>query len=156
MKLEAVVLTATTLIALSSIAFIPRGKWLQAQFVFLFVQFLTWISGLCVVELRLLEYPYRELSSINRTSLVFEYLVLPLLSVHLNARFPNGATRPVKIGLYAGITSVLTAVEYLLERYTEVIKYSGWEWYWTFSSVWLVLWLSRVATTWFFKKGGIF
>jgi hypothetical protein len=155
MKLESSCINRLFIDCISSIAFIPRGKWLQAQFVFLFVQFLTWISGFCVVELRLLEYPYRELSRINRTSFVFEYLLLPLLCVHLNARFPNRAARPVKIGLYAGITSVLTAVEFLLERYTDVIKYIGWEWYWTFISVWLVLWLSRTATGWFFKKGGI-
>jgi hypothetical protein len=148
-----VVLIASTLIAISSIAFSPRHKWLQAHFVFLFVQFLTWISGLCVVELRLLEYPYIILGRINRTSFVFEYLILPLVSVHLNSRFPHRATGLMKLGLYGGITSILTAVEYLLERYTEVIKYTGWEWYWTFISVWLVLWLSRAASEWFFKTG---
>jgi hypothetical protein len=78
-------------------------------------------------------------------------LILPLLCVHFNARFPNHASRRAKIGFYAGITSILTAMEYLLERYTEVIKYTGWEWYWTFISVWLVLWLSRTTTVWFFK-----
>lgn len=155
MKLEAVILIASSLIATLSILFIPRHKWLQAQFVFLFVQLPTWILGLCVVELRLLEYPYRELSSINRTSFVFEYLILPLLCVHLNVRFPSHASRGVKIGLYAGITSVLTSVEFLLERYTEVIKYTGWEWYWTFISVWFVLWLSRTTTVWFFKRDRI-
>ena len=155
MKLEAVILIASSLISIISIVFIPKHKWLQAQFVFLYVQLLTWVLGLSVVELRLLEYPYRELSNINRTSFVFEYLILPLLCVHLNARFPNHATWRAKIGLYAGITAVLTVVEYLLERYTEVITYTEWQWYWTFISVLFVLWLSRLTTLWFFKQDSV-
>lgn len=152
MKIELIILISACLISLLSIFLIPKTKRIQAQFVFLFVQFPAWVLGLSAVELKLLEYPYRELSSINRTSFIFEYFILPVVCVHLNARFPEHASIVKKLGLYIGVASIFTLAEFILERYTEVIKYTGWEWYWTFLSVWFILWVSRVITLWFFGK----
>lgn len=151
MMLEPAILIFTPMIAILSIIFVPAAKRFQAQFVLLFVQLPTWLLGLCAVQMHLLEYPYREFSKVNRTSFIFEYLVLPILCIHFNAHFPNRATRLKKLGFYAGISLTLTGVEFLLERYTALIKYTGWQWYWTFLSVCLILWLSRITTLWFFK-----
>jgi hypothetical protein len=152
MRLEAILLIAVTLISIISLLFIPKKKRFQAQLIFLFVQFPTWILGLSAVELRLLEYPYRELSKVNRTSFIFEYLVLPVLCIHFNAHFPQNVTRKKKLVFYLGTTSILTGVEVVLEKFTDVIKYTGWKWYMTFLSVWFVLWLSRIVTSWYFKN----
>ncbi len=152
MILEWSVLYISSIIAIFSIFYIPKNKRLQAQFLFLFIQFPTWMLGLSAVELHLLEYPYRELSKINRTSFIFEYLILPVLCIHFNAHFPKHATKLVKVGLYIGTSLSLTVVEIFLERYTDVIKYTGWDWYWTFLSVLFILWLSRIASLYFFRN----
>lgn len=150
MRLEAIILIGVSLIAIFSLFFIPKQKRFQAQFVFLFVQFVTWMLGLSAVELHFLEYPYRELSKVNRTSFIFEYLILPILCIHFNARFPQHGNIKKKLGFYFGTLSILTGFEVVLEKYTEVIKYTGWKWYITFLSVWFVLWISRITTLWFF------
>ncbi len=152
MRTETILLAAATLVSLSSLLFIPKKYRLQAQFVFTFVQFPTWVLGLIAVELRLLEYPYRELSRVNRTSFIFEYMILPVLCIHFNAHFRHHASRPKKLGYYLGTASIITAVEFVIERYSMVLRYTGWQWYMTFLGVWLVLWLSKASARWFLGK----
>jgi hypothetical protein len=120
------------------------------QFIILFVQLPAWLLGLSAVQLGLLEYPYRELASVNRTSFIFEYLVLPILCVHINNYYPWKESTLIKIIYFAIISSLLTGFEVLLEKYTMVIKYTGWEWHWTFLSVIFIFLLSQKAVEWFF------
>lgn len=150
MRLESIILAAATLIPLLTLLLVPKKNWIQAQFVFLFTQLPTWLFGLIVVERHLLEYPYRELSKVNSTSFIFEYLVLPIICVHFNAHFPVKATKMKKLLFYLVTSLIFTIGELILERYTTLIKYTGWEWYMTFLSVWFVLWLSKITTQWFF------
>jgi hypothetical protein len=152
MRLEAVLLVAVPIITVVSLMFVPKSKLIQAQFIFQFVQFLTWVLGLTAVELGLIEYPYRELSSVNRTSFIFEFLVLPIMCIHFNMRFPECSSKVVKCTYYFGITLVFTLVEYLVEKYTLILKYTGWHLYWTFISICFIFWLSRKTTQWFFKE----
>ena len=79
--------TATTVV---SLCFVPRQKALQAHFVFLFGGLPTWVLGLSVVQLNWIEYPSREFDTVNRTSFLFEYFVLPVICVLFNAFFPSG------------------------------------------------------------------
>ncbi len=151
MKLEAIILVAIPIVSILSLLVVPKNKLLQAQFVFLFVSVLTWILGLSVVQLGLIEYPYRELSNVNRTSFIFEYLVLPIMCIHFYVHFPERSSKAVKYIYYFGITLVFSVIEYFFERYTLLLKYTGWQIYWTFVSVCFVFWLSRKSALWFFK-----
>lgn len=152
MNNEKIILITSLVIALSSLVFIPKNKRVQAQYVFLFVQFPTWVLGLSVVQLGLIEYPYREIGRVNSTSFLFEYFILPILCIHFNAHFPKHATIVKKISIYALTSLAVTIIEVVLERYTNVIKYTGWQWYWTFISLWFLLWLSRIMKLWFFSQ----
>lgn len=135
-----------------SLFFIPKANRLQAQFVFLFVQFPTWLLGLVAVETGLLSYPVHELGRANSTSFIFEYLILPIYCVHFNARYPRQASLLKKILYYSAAALALTGVEILVERYTDILEYTGWHWYMTSLSVGFVLWLSHITALWFFKK----
>lgn len=152
MKIEDIILTVSVLAAVLSIFFIPKNKTLQAQFVFLFTQFPSWLLGLCAVEWGWLEYPHRELSTVNRTSFIFEYFVLPMICVYFMAYFPTKRPKWIKVGYYVGVSLALTGSEYILESNTMLIKYTGWNWWWSFLSLCFIFWLSRIATIWFFKK----
>lgn len=149
-NLEGIILTATVLVSLLSLAFIPKYKTLQMQFVILFVQLPTWLLGLLVVELGLLEYPYRELASVNRTSFIFEYVILPVLCVHVNNYYPWRASTLAKAAYLVSIGLIMIGGEVILERYTMLIKYTGWEWYWTWISVVFIFYLTQKAVAWFF------
>lgn len=151
MKIEGFLLVSVPIISILSLIFVPKKKVFQAQFIFLFMSLPAWILGLTVVQLGLLEYPYRELSNVNRTSFIFEYLVLPIMAIHFNARYPEDSSKIIKIIYYAGVTLAFTIVEYFTEKYTDVLTYTGWKLYWTFISICFVFWLSRKATGWFFK-----
>ncbi len=149
MRLESILLTSVVLFSLFSLFFVPKKYWAQAQFIFLFVQLPTWLLGLVVVELRLLEYPYRELAAVNSTSFIYEYLILPVICVHFNAYFPKGA-KIKKLGFYLLISSMITILDLVIENYTALLNYTGWHWYMTFPSVLFILWLSRIVAQWFF------
>lgn len=151
MKLEAILLISVPIISVLSLLLVPKKKLFQAQYIFLFMSLPAWILGLTAVQLGLIEYPYRELSNANRTSFIFEYLVLPIMAIHFNARYPERTNKLVKIIYYVGATLVFTVVEYFAEKYTEILTYTGWKLSWTFFSVCFMLWLSRKATHWFFK-----
>jgi hypothetical protein len=152
MKIEQILMIAASLISVLSLFFIPKANRLQAQFIFLFVQFPTWLLGLVAVELKLLEYPVHELGHVNSTSFIFEYLILPIYCIHFNARYPRRATKLIKTLFYIGASLALTGVEVIVEAYTDIIEYTGWQWYITFLTVLFILWLSRISTLWFFKK----
>lgn len=151
MSLEEGMLKAAVAGAVVSLALVPRGRLPEMQFVILFVQMPCWVLGLSAVELGLLEYPYRELASANRTSFVFEYFVLPVACVHVYNYFPWRATAPVRGAYLWGIGLALTVFEAGLERYTRLIKYTGWEWYFTWVSVVFIFWLAVKTTRWFFS-----
>lgn len=153
MNLEGIILTISVVVSLLSLALTPRNKALQMQFVILFVQLPSWLLGLTVVELGLLEYPYREFASVNRTSFIFEYVVLPVLCVHVNNHYPWRASTPVKAAYFTVISLIMTGGEVVLEQYTMLIKYTGWHWYWTLSSVIFIFWLTQKMVDWFFNDG---
>lgn len=151
MKLEHILLVSASFVFLLSLFFIPKANRLQAQFVFLFIQFPTWLLGLVAVQTGLLNYPVHELSRANSTSFTFEYMILPVYCIHFNARFPVSSPIYMKLLYYCAASGVLTAVEVLVEQYTDILEYTGWQWHYTFLSVLFILWLSRAVTRWFFK-----
>lgn len=150
MKLEGMLLTAAVMVSFISLAFTPKNKLLQLQFVLLFVQLPTWLLGLSAVQMGLLEYPYRELASVNRTSFIFEYIILPVLCAHVNNHYPWRASSLTKAVYLASIGLLMTGVEVVLERYTILIRYTGWEWYWSWITVVFIFWLTQKTVAWFF------
>jgi hypothetical protein len=53
---------------------------------------------------------------------------------------------------FTGLSLLITGIEVFLEQYTLLIKYSGWQWYWTFISITLIFWLNQKMVKWFFKR----
>lgn len=152
MNLESMILTAAVVVTLLSLMLTPKNKVLEMQFVILFVQLVTWMVGLTVVQLGLIEYPYRGLASANRTSFIFEYLIMPVLCAHMNNYYPWRASGLVKAVYFASIASILTVSEVIVERYTMLITYTGWEWYWTLSTSVLLFLLNQKTVAWFFRS----
>jgi len=151
MSLEYLIMTASVVVSILSLTATPKNKLLQMQFTILFIQLPTWLLGLSAVELGLLEYPYRELASVNRTSFIFEYLVLPIVCVHVNNHYPWSSSTLLKAAYLASISLLLTSCEVVFENYTLLIKYTGWKWYWSWISILLIFWLNQKAVAWFFR-----
>jgi hypothetical protein len=148
-----VIISAWLVTILLLILFTPRDKIREAHVLFMFKQVLTWLTGLLVVEFGLIEYPVREFHIATATSFSFEYFIYPAVCIVFVLRFPKHKTVWHKIGWFALFPTAITIGEVLIERYTNLIKYINWTWYWT----WLSLLLFDIITfcyyLWFIKKG---
>lgn len=147
---ERFIIGSVWLISFVSLWFIPKQKYRQASFIFLFTRFPVWIIGLSVVEAGWLEYPVREFHKANSTSFTFEYFVLPILCIFFNLYFPESKGIYRKLAYYAAFLAPFTLLEYFAERYTLIINYIHWEWYITFISMCILFYLIRVVYKWFF------
>lgn len=110
--------------------------------VFFFKCTIDFVWGGAVQNLGLLEYPVRLFPHYFRTSLLFEVWVFPVLCI-----WYNQVTRRrglIAIICYALLFSAgMTAIEYPLELYTNLIKYIDWSWFTTFYTLTLTFLASR-------------
>ena len=134
------------------ILFVPKNRIREATVSFLFKQLITWLFGLLVVEKGNITYPYRLFfKKTTKSSFTFEYFVYPSLCALFNLHFPEGKNSRTKLLYYFLHTSFITIIEAFIEKYTQLIKYKRWAWYWTFSTIWISYFISRVYHRWFFK-----
>lgn len=124
---------------LSSLRKPPIKNWIL---IFLLASCFSTFIGVLVVEEKMLEYPVRFLSNYFRSSLLYEYLLFPVVCIYFyqttyRSRYPNMVLQCI---LY---TTVLTIIEFFLERYTELIKYHTWTWIYTFISTFLLMMFIR-------------
>jgi hypothetical protein len=153
MSVDQIILISVWVITiLGLVCFVPRNKLREAQIVFLFKQLLTWLFGLLVVEFHLIEYPVRIFKLATHSSFSFEYFIYPAVGVVFVLRFPEHKSNLIKIGWYVLFPTWMTILEVLLERYTHLIHYIHWSWYWTWMTLLITFFLSRNYYLWFFKK----
>ncbi|WP_078554982.1 CBO0543 family protein [Bacillus alkalicellulosilyticus] len=137
--------------------FIPKNKIREAHLSFLFKQIITWLFGLVVVETKLISYPHRTFfKRANKASFTFEYFVYPSLCSLFNVHYPEKSHYFKKILYYGFHTSLITVFEVILVKYTDLIRYPKWKWYWSFTTIWMSYYISRVYFRWFFKDSTFF
>ncbi|WP_369806543.1 CBO0543 family protein [Geobacillus sp. FJAT-46040] len=76
-------------------------------------------------------------ASYINNSVIFEYLLYPVVSVYVyatsrRARWPGVAAQ------CAGYAAVLTALEVVFERHTDLIEYHGWKWEYSLVTMFLL------------------
>ncbi|WP_241113721.1 CBO0543 family protein [Neobacillus citreus] len=132
--------------------FIPKNKFRLAVVAILFKQVITFLIGLVVVELGLLEYPVRLFPSVNRTSFTYEYFAFPVICAAFNVWYPNNRSTLTQFAYYVGYSTVLTIGEIIIEKYTDLITYIHWAWYISWITICLSFFISRLFCRWFFAK----
>lgn len=132
---------------------VPRDKHnlRKAQVIFLFTQSVTWFFGLMVSEWGLITYPVHEFEHVANTSFTFEFFVYPSICVVYNLYFPEAQSYMGKFLYTAAYTTPITVLEVLFEKYTALIKYIHWAWYWTWITIFLTFCLSRAYNKWFYN-----
>jgi len=133
------------------IRFIPRDKIREAHVTFLFKQILSWILGLSVAELKLIEYPVRLFPYANKTSFTFEFFVYPAICAIFNTNFPIKKSLFSRFMYYFYYCTTMTVMEIFTEKYTNILKYIHWTWYITWITLFITLFISRRYYVWFFK-----
>ena len=137
--------------AIFLIILIPRSKVREAFVIFSFTQTITWLLGLTVVELRLIEYPARLFPYSNKTSFSFEYFIYPAISCIFVLYYPKNKNIFKKFMYYFYFCTTITIAEIFIERYTHIIKYIHWNWYITWISLFITLYIPQKFYEWFFK-----
>ena len=151
MTFERGILGGVTIVSFLLILVIPREKYRLAAVAFLVIQFITTILGHVVVEFDALAYPVREFSRVNRTSFIYEFLAFPMMCAIFNVYYPAHRSRLLQIGNYMLYCTVITIIEVFIERYTNLILYLKWNWFWTWGSVLITLLITRVICVVFFR-----
>jgi hypothetical protein len=131
--------------------FIPKNKIREAHVAFFFKQLLTWLLGLLVVELRLIEYPVRLFSYANKTSFTFEYFIYPSLCAIFNVHYPEKKSAFGQFMYFFYYCTTITILEIYVEKYTNILKYIHWNWYITWITLFITFYATRKYYVWFFK-----
>nr|WP_295971623.1 CBO0543 family protein [uncultured Bacillus sp.] len=134
--------------------FVPKTRIREAVAVFFFKQCITWLFGLLVVEKRLIRYPARLFfKKATKSSFTFEYFVYPSLCVLFNLYYPEHRSKLIKTLYFFGHSLLITGFEVFALKWTRLITYTGWKWYWTLTTILGTYYLSYRFHGWFFKSG---
>lgn len=102
---------------------------------------MTW--GAAVENLKIVSYPIRLLPEYFETSILFELWVFPVLCI-----LYNQITRTRGLGAIIGyavlFSAGITAIEYPLELYTDLIHYIQWSWFTSFYTLIIAFLASRI------------
>lgn len=119
--------------------------------VYLFKACLDFVWGSPVVSLKLLEYPVRLLPQYYNTCILFELWVFPVSCILYNQVTRKQGLWPI---LYhaAFFSAAITAIEYPIELYTDLIEYLNWSWFTSFCTIFITFLCSRTFIA-FFRWG---
>ncbi|MEI5907704.1 CBO0543 family protein [Bacillus spongiae] len=131
--------------------YIPKDKMKHGILSFLFKQIITWVLGLLIVEKRLIKYPVRLFPYANKSSFSFEYFFFPAFCAIFNVNYPEIKSKGIKLLYYIFHSGLITSVEVLAEKYTNLIEYKKWKWYWSFITIGFTYYSSRLFYRWFFN-----
>ncbi|HOM42259.1 MAG TPA: CBO0543 family protein [Bacillota bacterium] len=152
MNKEIIILSSIWIVmALMLFLFVPRNKLREAIVIFFFKQFLTWAIGLAVVQFGLIEYPVRMFANATKSSFDYEFFFYPSTCVVFNLHYPEGKGRLHEFMYFFYYCSIMTIVEVLAERYTNILNYIHWTWYITWITLFITFYLSRKFYVWYFR-----
>ncbi len=118
----------------------PLKEWLLF---FLLTGYFSSIIGVIVVEEGMLTYPVNLFNRHFDSSLTYEYVLFPVLGIYYyQSTFRSGWGGYV--GKAAIYSAIITILEFFLEKYTDLIHYESWTWWYTFLSTLLLLVMIRV------------
>jgi hypothetical protein len=131
--------------------FIPKYKIREAYIAFSFKQILTWILGLTVAQLRLIEYPIRLFPYASKADFTFEFFMYPSLCAIFNVHYPKNKGTFGQFMYYFYYCTTMTILEVFAERYTNILKYLHWAWYITWITLFMTFYITRKFYEWYLK-----
>ncbi|WP_343065378.1 CBO0543 family protein [Bacillus benzoevorans] len=125
-------------------AFVPKNQIRHGSVAFLYKQMVTLLFGLIVVEKGLIRYPVRDFKKVYKGSFSFEYFIYPSICAIFNLHYPENSSKLVKLLYNSFYSGILTLGEVLIKRYTKLIEYKKWKWYWSFLTIGITNYSSRL------------
>ncbi|ANB61017.1 CBO0543 family protein [Anoxybacteroides amylolyticum] len=111
--------------------------------VFALKAYFSTFFGVFVVEAHMLDYPVRFLPSYFDTSILFEYFLFPIVCVYFyqTTYYSSFGVILWQCALY---TAAITIVEVLCEKYTDLIEYHTWTWWYSFLTIFFLSFFVRM------------
>jgi hypothetical protein len=152
---ERILLIAIWLVSIAvTVLFVSKAKRREAALSFLACQCLTWINSLLRVKFHLLVFPVREFPKATDLLVSTEFFMYPLICAFYYIYDPKSSSvfrRFIHLCIW---TTGADLVEVLLEKYTNLITYLHFTWYWTWLDFFVLFIVTNVYCNWFFKKTG--
>ncbi|KHF40262.1 CBO0543 family protein [Halalkalibacter okhensis] len=141
--MEKTILRGMLMLALLWLPFTFRGRGSKdSAIAFFFTGYIASFLSRLVIHSGKVKHPVRLLPAYFRTNIVYEYLILPLITVWFN-KTTKRSTLPMIIFQSFLYSAVHTIIERILEQKTNFIKWKDWSAFDTFFSISLTLVSSR-------------
>lgn len=135
-------------IALLLFSFIRKPLLIKNSLLaFLIQAYFSTFFGVIVVETHTLDYPVRFLPEYFDTSILFEYVLFPVVCVY----FYQTSLRSSFLGIVGQsllYTAAMTVIEVLCEKHTDLIEYYTWKWWYSFVTMFLLTMFVRSIMLW--------
>lgn len=155
MDKEYLILIMMWILGLLSLYLIPKKKFPIAIFALLSCQALTWLNCLIHVKYQLIAFPVREFPKATDVLLTTDFLIYPLICALCYILEPKGKWF-IRFSSFVFWISILTIIDFLLEKYTDLIEYVHYNAIWTWINFFLIFMIMRFCTRWFFKDIRLF
>lgn len=112
-----------------------RKKLTEWLLVFFLKGYISSFFNSMIVSNKNISYPIRLMPKYFNLSILFDYLLFPILCVFYNRT--SLTTKPIVTFLQSLLYSIpMTMLEVILEKYTKLVKYKkSWNWLMTYSSL---------------------
>ena len=154
MNVEVIILFLLWVSGITAIAlFIPRNRLRAFLFALLVCQAFLWVSTLIHAKYGLLSFPVREFPKATDVLFTTEYFFYPL-TLGWYTRFEHKESLMIRLCYMAIWVTVITGIDYLIEKYSDLIVYENYAWYWSWLDFYIIIFLSSLIYRWFFKDHG--
>ncbi|WP_396953728.1 CBO0543 family protein [Neobacillus mesonae] len=134
---------------ISLIKFVPKNRRRRMSFAVLLCQAFTWLSSMFHVKYHLLSFPVKEFPKATDLLITTEYLLYPLIFGFYIIYEPKKSILS-RISYLSFWISILTVLDVLLEKYTDLIEYVHYDWYWTWVNFFALFSISNIIYQWCF------
>lgn len=140
---------------ISFFIFTPKCHRRKLIFGYLVCKTLTWLSSLLYVNYNLLIFPIREFPKATDLLLTTEYFFYPLLCGFYIIHEPksNYFIQFLYLSLWV---SILVIIGVIIEKYTNLIEYTHYHWYWNWLNLLCIFATSNIICHYFFKESTLF
>ncbi|GFZ32978.1 hypothetical protein CSC2_35040 [Clostridium zeae] len=137
---------------LSVLIFIRKKDIKKAFFATLLAQTFTWPMGLLFTQLNRIAYPVRLFPKAVSSSFLNGYIMNPIIFAIYYTHFPINLNVIYRCLYTLFISMIPTLIELCENKYTNLIKYKSWHWYYTWLLILITYFILRKYLDWFFKN----
>ncbi|NHC40596.1 hypothetical protein G6549_11485 [Bacillus sp. MM2020_1] len=131
--------------------YIPKESKRTAHITFLFVSAITWIYEYIQLLIGLVEFPFREFNVATKMSFSLYYLVYPTFGVFFITLYPI-EKKKLRIFIHFFVFAIAIATySFFIEKYSSLIFFKKWNWFASFCSSLIILYIVKKFVFWFKK-----